>query len=49
MARIPRSAFPQYGVFHVTTRTAGGIAIARDDLDRARWMRLRAFVERECD
>jgi len=36
MARLPRYVFPDYAIFHVTTRGAGRIPIYREDDDR-RW------------
>src|SRR4051794_24759783 len=42
MARRPRSSLPQHGVYHLTTRGVDRCAIVRDDLDRERWMLLRA-------
>jgi putative transposase len=36
VARVPRSAFPEYGIFHVTARGAEQISIYREDDDR-RW------------
>jgi len=42
MLRRPRSALPAYGVYHVTTRGVDRRAIVLDDLDRRRWMTLRA-------
>jgi putative transposase len=43
VARRPRNALPEYGVFHVTARGTGGIVIFLDDVDR--W-RLRRLIER---
>jgi len=34
MARLPRYKFPEEGVYHVTVRGTGPIAIFRDDHDR---------------
>ena len=34
MARLPRYRFPEEGVYHVTVRGTGPIAIFRDDHDR---------------
>jgi REP element-mobilizing transposase RayT len=39
MARTPRYEFPEYAIFHVTSRGAGRIPIYRSDDDR------RAFLE----
>jgi REP element-mobilizing transposase RayT len=41
MPRLPRNLLPD-GIFHVTTRGAGGIAIAVDDHDRRLFLRLLA-------
>lgn len=42
MPRVPRSALPEAGYFHVTARGAGRIAIVRDDDDRRRFLQLLA-------
>src|SRR3954447_19054536 len=42
MPRRPRNALPSYGVYHVTTRGVDRRAIVLDDVDRRRWMTLRA-------
>jgi len=38
MARVPRSALPEYGIFHVTSRGVDRCAIYRDDDDYALFM-----------
>lgn len=44
MARIPRKLLPEEGIFHVTARGAGKIAIYRDDFDRRFFLALFAEV-----
>jgi putative transposase len=41
MTRLPRSALPAYGVFHVTVRGVDRGPIVLDDRDRERWLALR--------
>src|SRR5688572_9119270 len=36
MARMPRKQLPSFGVFHVTTRSAGQVLAFRDSRDRDR-------------
>src|SRR5438270_572822 len=38
--RARRLLLPEYGVFHITSRGVGGIAIYVDDIDRERFARL---------
>jgi REP element-mobilizing transposase RayT len=48
MARLPRSALPAHGIYHVTARGVDRCAIVRDDLDRTRFVALlRAVAARE--
>jgi REP element-mobilizing transposase RayT len=48
MPRLPRCALPESGVYHVTARGVARSAIALDDDDRRRFLRLLAeAVERE--
>jgi putative transposase len=49
MARLPRSVFPEYAVFHVTARGAGRIPIYLDDDDRGWFLTLLADSVRRFD
>ena len=40
MGRLPRSALPSYGIYHVTSRGVDRCAIAADDDDRDFWLAL---------
>jgi len=46
MARLPRSALPPQGVYHVTARGVDRCAIYRDDDDRAAFVALLGLVAR---
>ena len=46
--RIPRNALPDEGIFHVTARGAGQIAIYLDDFDYRLFLRLFAGVVGKC-
>jgi len=48
MARMPRSALPERGIYHVTARGVDRCAIVRDDVDRAGFVGLlRSAARRE--
>jgi putative transposase len=48
MARLPRSALSESGIYHVTARGVDGCAIVRDDVDRHMFVKLlRANARRE--
>jgi putative transposase len=49
MPRRPRSALPEFGVFHVISRGVGRSAIVRDDLDREAFVHLESSTRREYD
>ena len=40
MARLPRNVLPEEGIFHLTARGAGKIAIYNDDVDYRRFLAL---------
>ncbi len=46
MARLPRSALPPHGIYHVTSRGVDRCAIFRDDDDRAAFVRRLRLVAR---
>jgi putative transposase len=46
MARMPRSALPERGIYHVTARGVDRCAIVRDDADRLGFVRLLGSVAR---
>jgi putative transposase len=49
MARIPRSAFPDEGFFHVTSRGVDRMTIFRTDDDRRLWNALLARTQKRFD
>src|SRR3954454_11485 len=49
VSRMPRSALPPTGIFHVTTRGVNGAAIYRDDDDRRAFLALFGLAARRHD